>query len=325
MPTTGRTQISAENTEFYDKNLLDRALPLLLHTKWAQVRDIPRNGGTNVIKFRRYTNLTAATTALSAGITPVGSSLAVTDITATVAQYGDFITIDDQLDYESKDPVLIEAGELLGDQYADTIDQLTRDILAACTSVTYSGSSNTQNSEVAAGDVITDANIQAAVLILKLNNAKKITRMLDASTGVGTVPVEACYIGIVHPTVSAGFTNATNFPAWTPVEKYSNKSDVMPGEIGKMREVRFIETTNAKIFADAGTGSIDLYCTIILGANAYGITRISGEAVKNIIKPLGSAGTADPLNQRATSGWKATFVAKILNNAFMTRIVSAGV
>lgn len=99
----------------------------------------------------------------------------------------------------------------------------------------------------------------------------------------------------------------------------------MPGEIGKMREVRFIETTNAKIFANAGTGSINLYCTIILGANAYGITRISGEAVKNIIKPLGSAGTADPLNQRATSGWKATFVAKILNNAFMTRIVSAGV
>jgi N4-gp56 family major capsid protein len=322
---TGRTQITAENQSFYDKNLLVRALPNFVHTLWAQVRDLPRNAGTNQIKFRRYSNMSVATTPLQAGITPVGNLLAVTDITADVLRYGDFVTVDDVVQTESIDNVLVEAGELLGDQYADTIDQLTRDILAAGTSATYSGTSNTQNSEVAAGDVITAANIKAAVLILKLNNCKKITRMVDASTGVGTVPVEACYLGIVHPTISAGFKNATNFPNWVPVEKYANKSGVVAGEIGKMDEVRFIETTNAKIFASAGTGSIDLYATIIFGQNAYGTTRISGEAVKNIIKPLGSAGTADPLDQRSTSGWKASFVAKILNNAFITRIVSAAV
>ena len=45
---------------------------------------------------------------------------------------------------------------------------------------------------------------------------------------------------------------------------------------------------------------IDVYATIIFGSDAYGTTRISGEAMKNIVKPLGSAGTADPLDQRAT-------------------------
>ena len=68
---------------------------------------------------------------------------------------------------------------------------------------------------------------------------------------------------------------------------------------------------------------IDVYATIIFGSDAYGTTRISGEAMKNIVKPLGSAGTADPLDQRATSGWKATFVAKILNDAFLVRIEHA--
>jgi len=76
----------------------------------------------------------------------------------------------------------------------------------------------------------------------------------------------------------------------------------MEGEIGSYEDIRFIETNNAKIKASAGESSNDVYCTLVFGQNAYGITRISGEALKNIVKPLGSAGSADPLDQRATSG-----------------------
>lgn len=94
----------------------------------------------------------------------------------------------------------------------------------------------------------------------------------------------------------------------------------MEGEVGALDEVRFIQTSNAKKWSSSGSGSIDVYATIILGANAYGITRISGEALRNIVKPLGSAGSADPLDQRATSGWKATFVAKILQQNAIRRI-----
>lgn len=94
----------------------------------------------------------------------------------------------------------------------------------------------------------------------------------------------------------------------------------MEGEIGSYGEVRFIESTNAKVFSGEGAAGIDVYATLIFGSDAYGISRISDEAMKNIVKPLGSAGTADPLDQRATSGWKATFVAKILNNDFLVRL-----
>ena len=323
---TTRTQIPAEVNNFYDRTLLTRVMPLLVHTRWAQVRDIPRNAGTKTIKFRRYANLTAATTPLTEGVTPEGSQLSVTDITATVSQYGDFITVTDVLTYESQDAVLIEAAEVLGDQAGDTIDILCRDIINAGTEAIYSGTSNTQTSDVAAGDVISYQNLDTAVLTLKTNNCKPITSIITASTGIGTTPIPASYMAIIHPEITA---KVATFTGWTPVEKYPNQSTVMEGEVGSYSangsKIRFIETTNSKIKVGQGTGSIDVYCTLVFGRDAYGITRISGEAMKNIVKPLGSAGSADPLDQRTTSGWKATFVAKILNEDFIQRIESAKV
>ena len=78
-------------------------------------------------------------------------------------------------------------------------------------------------------------------------------------------------------------------------------------------------TTNAKTFSS----SVTVHGTMIIGSDFYGISRVSGEAMRNIVKPLGSAGTADPLDQRSTSGWKASFVAKILNENFAVRIEHA--
>ena len=87
MASTTTTEVSHAINNFYDRKLLKKAIPLFIHTKWAQIRDIPK-GNTQTIKFRKYTLLTAATTALSEGVTPSGSQLAITDITADVSQYG---------------------------------------------------------------------------------------------------------------------------------------------------------------------------------------------------------------------------------------------
>lgn len=316
MPNTTRSEITPEYQAFYDRNLLDRAVALFVHTMFAQIRDIPRNFGSSTIKFRRYSNLVAATTPLTEGITPSGSQLSVTDIPAVVQQYGDFVTLTDVIDYESVDPVYMEAGEVLGDQAGDTLDQLTRDILNAGTSVTYGGNA-TATSEVATGDPITNTLVNAAVLTLKNNNAKRMKRMVDPSTGYNTNPLDSAYVAIVHTNLSATIKGFTGF---VKIESYASKADIMPGEFGYFNNVRFIETTNGKIFSGEGAAAIDVYSVLILAENAYGTTRISGEAMKNIIKPIGSAGTADPLNQRATTGWKATFVAKILNNDYLHRI-----
>ena len=312
--TTGT--IAREVNNFYDRALLERAVAAFVHNRFAQVRDIPSGSGTNVIKFRRYGSLTAQTTALSEGVTPTGSSLSVTDAVATALQYGDYVTLTDVVLMETYDPILTETAEILGEQAGDSLDQLCRDVIVAGDTVQYA-STATATDEVSAAMKLTRDEVKEAVRTLRGNNAKPVTSMIDPSTGYNTVPVGKSFIGIVSEDTAYDLDDATG---WIPVEKYPSRSGVMPDEIGSLANVRFIMTTNAKVKSTSGVDSNDVHCTLIFGQNAYAQTRISGQALMNIVKPLGSAGTADPLNQRTTSGWKATYVAKILNENWIVRV-----
>ena len=72
--------------------------------------------------------------------------------------------------------------------------------------------------------------------------------------------------------------------------------------------------------AGAGKDGSAIYLTLVLGAGAYGVTTITGGGLEHIVKALGSGGTSDPLNQRATCGWKATKTAERLVEQYMVRI-----
>lgn len=308
---------------FYNRTMLERALPLIIHDKWAQIKDIPKKN-TNIQKFRKYGALAVNTTPLTDGVTPAGKTFSTTDVTVTVYQYGDYTTITDWVDMTSPDPILTEAAEMLGEQAGQSLDTVLATILNAGTNVQYadvtSPKVNADRTDVTSSDKIARDEILIAVRTMKQNNARKITRLVNADVGYATTPVNACFVGIVHPNTTFVMKDLTG---WNPVEKYANKADLMPGEVGSLDEVRFVETTFAKVFTGGGSGLIDVYSTLILGANAYGITRISGEAMRNIVKPLGSGGTTDALDQRSTSGWKATFGAAILQQLFMLRIEHA--
>lgn len=71
---------------------------------------------------------------------------------------------------------------------------------------------------------------------------------------------------------------------------------------------------------EAGAKGRDVYTLLVIGKDAYGETEVTGESLENIVKPLGSAGSSDPLNQRATTGWKATHVAEILAEEYLLRV-----
>lgn len=319
MPNTTRQQIPQEVSNYYDRTLLLRVVPRFIHMRWAQMRDIPRNGGTNTIKFRRYSNLSAATTPLNEGITPAGSQLSVTDITATISQYGDYIIGTDVVEFETEDAILTETANILGDQASDTLDLLTRDVLAAGTNVFYGGNA-TARANVDSADLIDAVVLKKVVRLMKNNKSRKMMEMLEPTTGIGTTPINSSYIALVHPNTTFDLFSVTGF---IPVEKYASQKNVMDGEVGATNELRFVESTNCKVFTGAGAAGIDVYATIVLADQAYGCTRITGESLQNIVKPLGSGGSSDPLNQRWTSGWKTTFVAKILNDAFICRIEHA--
>lgn len=321
--------ITSPQNLFYDRVLLERALPLLVHTSFGQVRDIP-SGNTNVINFRRYSSFAVATTALSAGagegVTPATTNMATTDIPCTVLQYGAFTTVTDFLSMTTLDPVFTEAAQILGEQAGNTLDILCRDVVWATTSQQYADNSvpkvNAALGDIVAADVLTTTDLDIAIATMMGRNAKPITMMVNPDTGYLTTPVAASYVAIIHPRTINVLYGLTGFQ---PVELYARaSSDIMPGEVGKYRQLRFVATTNAlnggATWAAVGNGGITVDGMLILGKNAYGVTRISGNAMQNIRKELGSAGTSDPLNQRATSGWKATFGSVILDQTAMLRL-----
>jgi N4-gp56 family major capsid protein len=98
---------------------------------------------------------------------------------------------------------------------------------------------------------------------------------------------------------------------------------MLKGEIGCLGGVRFVESTEAKIWGEAGASNAAVFSTLVLGKNAYGVTEVEGGGLETIVKQKGSAGTADPLDQRASAGWKAIKTAEILSDEFMVRIESS--
>ena len=294
--------LTAEQKTFYDRTLLSRLIPNLYFYKYGQKKTAPKNEG-DTVNFRRFNSLEAATTPLTEGVVPAGNTLSITAVTAKVEQYGDFVQLSDKLDMVGIDPVATEAAEVLGEQGALTVDTVICEEVSAGTNVIYAGSV-TGTASVKATDVMTSELVRKAVRALRRANAK---------------PVEGgYYIGLIHPDVAFDIMND---PLWQDVSKYNGGTAIMKGEIGKLGGVRFIETTNAKVKTGAGASSADVHCSMIIGKDAYGVIDIEGSSKpQTIIKPAGSAGTADPLNQLSTVGWKAMFTAKRLNELCMVRV-----
>ena len=301
--------LSKEMKTFYSDYLIDMAEPNLVHDQFGQKHPIPKNGG-KIIEFRKYDSLPKALTPLTEGVTPNGQKLSMSVITSNVQQYGGYIELSDILLLTAIDNNLVQATKLLGSQAGRTLDTITREVLNGGTNVQYAEGQVTARNALVGGQAtgnhyLTVDAVRRAVRFLKVMNAPKIN---------------GGYVGIIHPDVSYDLMSD---PKWVNVKTYSDPDGIYEGEIGKIEGVRFVETSEAKVFEGAGASGVDVYSTLILGADAYGVTEITGGGLEHIVKQLGSAGTADPLNQRATAGWKATKTAERLVEQYMVRIETA--
>ena len=294
---------------YYDRALLERGKPHLAYMTWAQLRPLPTGTGKN-IKFRRLSALSAATTPIPEGVTPDGSSVTVSDLTAAVSMYGDFLPYTDVMQITVDDETLNDFADLQGDQFALTIDTVIRMVLAACASSTNcSNGSNTKTpTEFAKKD------ITGVIKTLRGNNAKFVSEIVKAQDGYASYPVRAAYFGIAHTDLIDALEAVTGYKN---VAEYADPGARIENEEGMTQNVRWVTSTNA----DRTLGTPDQYKCPIIGQNAYGATKIQAGELKSIIKALGSAGTEDPLDQRGTIGWKTYFVSRILNDNFMHNLV----
>ena len=379
--TPNTNDLSPEMKTFYDMVLIDEASPNLVHDQFGQKKPIPKNGG-KTIEFRKFSSLAKALTALTEGVTPDGKTLNVSSVTATVSQYGDYVTQSDMLELTAIDNTVVEATKLLGRQAGLTLDTVTRNVLQAGTNVSYASKWS--------GDTETEVNSRAGLdstATLKVDTVEKAVVKMRANN----VPtINGDYVCIIHPYVAYDLRRD---PEWVEAHKYASPDELYTGEIGKIAGVRFAVSSEAKIYygedlasdsrtltvngtssgttvtfdggtvagsalvgryiiidgekrkvtansastitvdsavsatddhviypgEGAGDGS-SVYGCLMIGQGAYGVTEVTGGGLQMIIKQKGSAGTADPLDQRSSVGWKAARTAEILAQENLLRI-----
>lgn len=306
--TTLLEGLSAENKIFYEKTLLSTAEPNLIHNQFGDKYQIPKNGG-KTIEFRKYDSLPKAITPLTEGVTPKGNSLNVRDITATVYQYGDYIQLSDILELTAIDNNVLQATKLCGSQSGRTLDTITREELNGGTNVIYApiiADDGTETTVTSRSQITDKAVLQPKLFMQAAAQLKSFN----------TDPFKGSYVAIIHPYAAY---DLMRHPEWIETHKYASPEEMFEGEIGKIGGVRFVESSEAKI-ATGGSGDAKVFCTLVMGAHAYGVIDINGGGLKHIIKQLGYG--EDPLDQRSSVGWKALHTAKRLVEQYLIRIES---
>lgn len=320
MASTAYGDISPRTAAYAEKELLKRGLPYLVLEKFGQAKALPEHS-TKVIKFRRYNALPNTPSALTEGVTPAGQTLAVTDVTATLVQYGDKVTITDVILDTHEDPTLNESVALLGEQAAQMIEKMRFGILKAGTNVLYANGS----ARSAVNTAITVTLQRRAVRALKRQNARFITTVVRSTPSYGTENVAPGYVALIHPDLEADVRGLTGF---VPAEKYGTMTP-WENELGKCEDVRYVSSTIFEPFADAGgtkgtmlstSGtSADVYPVLYVARDAYGIVALKGmfAVTPMVVNPKPS--DSDPLAQRGHVAWKAMQTCTILNDAWMVR------
>lgn len=382
--TTDNTKgndFSSTMKEYYNTELLENARASLYFNQFGKKQPLPANNG-DTVEWRKFNTFGKAMTALTEGVTPQPDKFGMTKIKQSISQHGAYTYISDRLDAEAVDPIIVGATEEYGAAAGETLDAITRNELLTGTHVLYPNG-KTSRYALDDKDKISGKLVNMAFTQLKKMKAPKV----DGNE----------YVCIIHPSVSFDLREDE---AWLEAHKYASPDEIYNGEIGKLHNVRFVESTEAKVLrgedlsadsrnltvktaasstssvtvsetleADALVGRLVLigdaqylvtantataltladplteeaakvtaaantviypgeggaegkavYALEFFGKDAWGVIEPSAEGMEMIVKPKGSSGTADPLNQRSSVGWKASTAAKILYEERLLRV-----
>jgi len=307
----GYNTLSAEQAEFYQRTMLERLIDQEVFMKYGKKHNIPKRAGATT-SFRRLELPTLSTNTIVEGTTPDAIDLTINKITATVKQYGAWTKVSDFLDLTGLDPIITETSQMFGDHAGLSMDQVVRDIVAAGTNVKYANGKASRVT-VAATDKITAADIIKLRTIMVKNNVKQI-KLPNGGKG---------YLAFTHPEVVA---NIMGLAEWKDQNTYVDVKNREQGIAGQMYGIYFLEANTAPVFAGAGAAGIDVYGTLVIGEEAFGIPDVGGSSKPDIIVKNSngdSNDTSNPMNLYSTIAWKSTFTAVRLNEKCILRYESA--
>ena len=326
--TTTYGDISPRTGGLAKKRLLKRGQHLMVIERFGQV-DPQQKNKTKTAKWRRYNSLPRATAPLAEGIPPAGSKLTFTDVTATLEQFGDKVDITDVVDETHEDPVFNETVDLIGEQAAETVEELRINVIKAGSNVYYANS-------VASRSVVNSPPIRGdfrrIYRAFKKNKGREISKIIRATHQISTEPVASAYFAMGHTDLDA---DMRGLPSFVPAEQYSNSIKMLPGEIGKIDQFRIILTAMFEPWESAGAAgttylaagvapgsslACDVYPMIFVARDSYAIVPLQGyNAVHPMVYNPGKPSPSQPLGQLGFVSWKTYQAAAILNQNWLAR------
>lgn len=318
--------ISPRTAAFAVKELLERGQQLMVLERFGQVDPQGKNK-TLTRKYRRYNPLPLATSPLVEGVTPAGHRLTYTDITCTLQQYGDLVQITDVIADTHEDPVLQEAMQLCAEQAAETVEVIRYNHLRGGTNVVYAGGAV---SRAAVVDPPARGDLRLIVRGFRRAKARPISRIIAPTPNVATQPVAEAYFAIGHTDLDSDIRNMSGF---VPAENYSNVNERLPGEIGKVENIRFIltplfepwlmaggNTSTMLTGGGPGEGPADVYPILVIARDAYALVPLQGaNAITIAVSNPGKPAPGDELGQRGFVSWKTYQTAVILQDLWLCR------
>lgn len=239
---TNSDALSPEMKTFYDKTLITLAGANLVHEQFGQKRPIPKNGG-KTIEFRKFSKLPKAMKAITEGVTPSGNKLNVSSVSCTVDQYGDYVEQTDMLELTAVDNTIVEATKELAAQAGLTLDTVVRNEIVGGTNIMYVPSLDDKDREqevTSRADVTADCKMRV----------KDVFRAAAELKAVNAPKINGSYVAIIHPYVAYDLMQDAA-EQWIGIQKYADPDKILRGEIGTLGGVRFVESTEAKVYGPA--------------------------------------------------------------------------
>jgi N4-gp56 family major capsid protein len=313
-PSTG-DDLSPLNKTFYDTEMLDNARDQLIFAQLGRKQGLPAGRGRTV-EFRRWRTL-GRVSQLQEGVIPTGKKLGEVAITATLAQYGDYVTISDIIDLHAIDDVVLGATEELGAAAGETNDLLVRNVLLGGTNIIY-GEATNRSTGAYVSQPATESDLQTALASYDVNMTSKLIAKAVTNLKKGAKNKRYSgnwYVAVIHPSVAEDLR--IKDAAWIAVHQYSSAEEIFNGEIGRMHGVRFVESNLAPVIKSDGQ-TYATYKTLFFAKDAFAVIDAEGGGLRTIIKPAKEIG--GPLEQFSTVGCKFEMAAKILYQERMVAV-----
>lgn len=219
---------------YYRTRALKNARPKMVFAQFGKKQPLPNGNGTTVEWRKR--NKFADVGRLIEGVIPKGKKFGYSMVTADIYEYGDYTAITKWLMDHAIDPVKEDASaEIVAAGY-NTLDKLVRNELLTGTNVMYAPKGD--GTEVTSRADLDDTCIMTTELI-----ARVVAHLAaaDAPRIGGAKAVCVTHPFVIHDIMM-------NNPDWVEAHKYADPKAIFNGEVGMYMGVRFVDTTNAKVY-----------------------------------------------------------------------------